>query len=67
MWTKIIEAIKQKQIGCSVFLDFAKAFDTVNHDILPGKLEHYGIRGIANVWFESYLKNCYKKIRLEAL
>ena len=28
---KIIEAIEQKQIACSVFLDFAKAFDTVNH------------------------------------
>ena len=31
---KIIEAIEQKQIAHSVFLDFAKAFDTVNHDIL---------------------------------
>ena len=61
---KIIEAIEQKQIACSVFLDFAKAFDTVNHNILPGKLEHYGIRGIANVWFESYLKNRYQKVKI---
>ena len=63
---KIIKAIENKNIACSVFLDFANAFDTVNHDILLGKLTHYGIRGIANMWFESYLKNRYQKVKISS-
>ena len=31
------------------------SFDTVSHDMLLDKLNHYGIRGIANDWFSSYL------------
>jgi hypothetical protein len=52
---KIHNAIEKKQYSCGIFLDFSKAFDTVNHEILSRKLEYYGIRGIAKDWFCSYL------------
>ena len=54
--TKLINAIEHKQFSCCIFLDFAKAFDTVDHEILLHKLEYYGIRGVALEWFRSYLK-----------
>ena len=44
-------------IGCGVFGDLQKTFDTVDHQILLAKLNHYEIRGVSNDWFKSYLSN----------
>ena len=57
MTQQIKDAIDNGNVAVGVFVDFQKAFDTVNHKILLRKLEHYGIRGIANKWFSSYLSN----------
>ena len=54
---KIKESIDNGRFGCGIFIDLKKAFDTVNHDILLLKLEHYGIRGAPLEWFKSYLSN----------
>ena len=52
---KITKSLNKGEFVVGVFLDFSKAFDTVNHCILLKKLEFYGIRGIVLKWFESYL------------
>ena len=41
----------------SLYIDFKKAFDTVNHNLLLIKLKKIGITDIALRWIESYLTN----------
>ena len=51
---KISSAIDRHEIPAGVFLDLSKAFDTLDHEILFVKLEHYGICDVALRWIKSY-------------
>ena len=53
----VYSSLDKKQSTIAVYLDFSKAFDTVNHEILMSKLQHNGIRGVMLSWFKSYLSN----------
>ena len=61
---EIYTSLDSQHLLLSIFIDFTKAFDTVNHDILLRKLRHYGIRGTINDWFKDYLLNRTQSIKL---
>ena len=54
---KIQRSIDNGTNSCGIFLDLCNAFDTVDHRIILDKLKYYGLRGVANHWFASYLSN----------
>ena len=48
-----------------IYLDFAKAFDKVDHAILIGKLEKYGIQGKVLKWIKEFLINRKQTVVVE--
>ena len=57
---KIVDSFEENSFLIGIFVDLSKAFDTINHDIMLTKLKHYGIRGLAQSWYNSYLSNRYQ-------
>ena len=55
--SKIYKELDSSSNVLSIFIDFKKAFDTVPHNILLNKLDHYGIRGGVKNWLADYLRN----------
>lgn len=55
--SNIYDSFDDRKNTISVYLDFQKAFDTLDHNILFSKLYKLGIRGCAHKWFRSYFQN----------
>ena len=55
LYDKITTDVDERKYTAGLFLDLSKAFDRVNHSILLGKLENYGIRELALEWVKRFL------------
>lgn len=61
----ITQSMNERSCSIGLFIDFSKAFDTIKHDILLKKLEHYGIRGPAIDLLTDYLSDRYQYVSLD--
>ena len=52
----IVSAMDNRESTAGVFQDLSKAFDTIDHHILPNKLDHYGIREYSFNWVSRVLQ-----------
>ena len=55
--SKLLGEIEKRQHVIGIFIDLSKAFDTIHHQKLLVKLEHYGIRDKCHDLLRSYLTN----------
>ena len=60
----IIKAVKNREKSSSIFLDIAKAFEMVNHDIILKNLKYYGICGLSVNLFKFYLVGRYQYVKI---
>ena len=58
----VLKNLLNNQATDVIYLDYAKAFDKVDHQILLKKLHSYGIRGKLLTWLNAYLSNRWQTV-----
>ena len=62
---RLLEALENGDNIDSIYLDFAKAFDKVDHDLLLRKLKGLGVKGKLGIWIQSFLKNRHQQVLVD--
>lgn len=62
--SSILQNFNSNKKSLAVFLDIAKAFDTVSHAKLLNKLENIGVRGAPLALFRNYISNRKQKVKI---
>ena len=60
----IFQNLNKKMSTINVFIDYRKAFDTINHKILLRKLSKYGVRGLPLLLIQDYLTERIQYVKL---
>ena len=58
----VLESMDRGKVTGLLFVDISKAFDSLNHKVLLGKLEHVGLSGRSLKWFRSYLVDRQQRV-----
>ena len=58
----LIRAWEEGKVTDTIYLDFSKAFDKVDHNILCRKLKHLGITGKVGIWIKEFLTGRYQQV-----
>lgn len=61
-YSSIVAAIDRKKLSLGLFIDYSRAFDCVDYDLLLAKIFRYGVRGVALKFLSSYLHNRYQVV-----
>ena len=61
----LLDSLSKRKISLLLLIDFSKAFDMVDHNILLAKLERIGVRGVAHKWIASYLDNRQQYVSID--
>lgn len=60
----ITRGMDNSQVTYLILLDFSKAFDVINHNLLLAKLKYYGFNLTLIKWFSNYLENRTQCVKL---
>ena len=64
-YEKILNILESGKVADVVYLDFAKAFDKVDHGILMHKMKHYNVTGKVAIWIQNFLSERKQRVTVE--